>query len=54
MIDWDERYAADEYVYGTMPNDFVARQFNQIPMGQVLCLAEWGCEDQKDKNRERS
>lgn len=37
---WDERYGADEYVYGTVPNDFLAEVAARIPPGRVLCLAD--------------
>ncbi|MGE0079864.1 MAG: class I SAM-dependent methyltransferase [Thiohalomonadaceae bacterium] len=37
---WDERYATDEYVYGTEPNDFLAANVARLPRGDVLCLAE--------------
>lgn len=37
---WDERYSAEEYAYGTDPNDFLAEHVNKIPKGKVLCLAE--------------
>jgi SAM-dependent methyltransferase len=37
---WDKRYAADGYVYGTFPNEFLAAVADQIPPGPVLCLAE--------------
>jgi SAM-dependent methyltransferase len=37
---WDERYGAEEYVYGTEPNDFVVEVADRIPAGRVLCLAE--------------
>ncbi|WP_018174802.1 MULTISPECIES: bifunctional 2-polyprenyl-6-hydroxyphenol methylase/3-demethylubiquinol 3-O-methyltransferase UbiG [unclassified Thioalkalivibrio] len=37
---WDERYATDEYVYGTRPNDFLAEQISGVPPGKALCLAE--------------
>lgn len=37
---WDERYAADHYVYGTEPNAFLAENFTSLPKGKVLCLAE--------------
>ncbi len=40
MNEWDERYAAPEYVYGTEPNDFLLAVACQIPTGRVLCLAE--------------
>lgn len=37
---WNARYARDDFVYGTEPNDFVASVAGQIPPGPVLCLAE--------------
>lgn len=37
---WDDRYATDEYVYGTEPNDFLAANVARLPQGEVLCLAE--------------
>ena len=37
---WDKRYSTDEYVYGTEPNNFLKEQFNSIPKGKVLSLAE--------------
>lgn len=37
---WDERYSADEYVYGEEPNTFLAEMVHYIPGGDVLCLAE--------------
>lgn len=38
---WDERYrAADGYVFGTEPNDFLAPHAASIPAGPVLCLGE--------------
>ena len=37
---WDERYASDEYVYGTDPNEFLAAEYRRIPPGRVLCLSE--------------
>ena len=37
---WDTRYAAEEYVFGTEPNDFLARVAHHIPPGRVLCLAD--------------
>jgi len=37
---WDERYATDEFVYGTAPNDFLRESVNYLPPGKVLCLAE--------------
>jgi SAM-dependent methyltransferase len=37
---WDERYAADEFVYGTEPNDFLKANTDQLKPGRVLCLAD--------------
>jgi SAM-dependent methyltransferase len=38
---WDERYAREDYYYGTEPNDFLREQSALIPPGgRVLCLAE--------------
>ncbi|TIC87163.1 SAM-dependent methyltransferase [Crenobacter intestini] len=38
---WDSRYAADDYVYGTAPNDFLASQAHRFaPASRVLSLGE--------------
>lgn len=37
---WDERYSAEEYAYGTTPNKFLEENFDCIPKGKVLSLAE--------------
>jgi SAM-dependent methyltransferase len=37
---WNHRYARDDFVYGTEPNDLVAEVAARIPPGPVLCLAE--------------
>jgi len=37
---WDERYAIEEFVYGTAPNDFLRESVHYLPAGRVLCLAE--------------
>jgi len=37
---WDERYSSEEYAYGTEPNEFLEANFNSIPKGKVLSLAE--------------
>ena len=37
---WDERYQAEDYVYGTSANDFLQSHVDQLPMGRILCLAE--------------
>jgi SAM-dependent methyltransferase len=36
---WNQRYAADEFAYGTEPNSFLV-QNAKILVGPVLCLAE--------------
>ena len=37
---WNERYAEAEYAYGTEPNEFLKSEYQAIPVGRVLCLAE--------------
>jgi len=37
---WDERYDTVDFVYGREPNAFLAEVSEQIPPGDVLCLAE--------------
>ena len=37
---WESRYGADEYIYGLEPNDFLAASINDVPPGDVLCLAD--------------
>jgi len=37
---WDERYSAQEYAYGTNPNNFLEANVSSIPKGKVLSLAE--------------
>jgi SAM-dependent methyltransferase len=37
---WDDRYSADEYLYGTEPNDFLVEQAAGISFGTALCLAD--------------
>jgi SAM-dependent methyltransferase len=38
---FDERYATDEYFYGTEPNDFLRDHAGALPArGRVLCLGE--------------
>lgn len=37
---WNERYSAEEYVFGTEPNDFLVEAARNIPPGRVLCLGE--------------
>lgn len=40
MNRWDERYSAEDYAYGTKPNDFLAAHAHMLPKGRVLSLAE--------------
>lgn len=37
---WDKTYSTDAYVYGEQPNLFLQQQVAQIPLGNVLCLAD--------------
>jgi len=38
---WNERYAQENYIYGTEPNDFLKESFKFMPAkGKILCLAE--------------
>ena len=38
---WNERYDEAEYIFGTVPNDFLRETFENIKAGgTVLCLAE--------------
>ena len=37
---WEERYATDEYVYGTEPNEFLKANADQLKAGSVLCLGD--------------
>lgn len=38
---WDSRYDNEEYVYGTLPNDFLKVSIDHLkPGGELLCLAE--------------
>ena len=39
-ITWDERYAEEEFAYGTKPNEFLVEASRHIPKGRVLCLCE--------------
>ncbi|PKN12689.1 MAG: SAM-dependent methyltransferase [Deltaproteobacteria bacterium HGW-Deltaproteobacteria-4] len=39
-MNWDERYACDDYIYGKEPNDFLRSCAGKIPAGKVLTLAE--------------
>ena len=37
---WDERYASEDFFYGTKPNDFLVHAATPLPRGRTLCLAE--------------
>jgi SAM-dependent methyltransferase len=37
---WEARYAAEEYVFGVAPNDFLRERVDELPAGRALCLAE--------------
>src|SRR5215472_8290534 len=37
---WDERYSSAEYAYGKTPNTFLEENFNAIPKGKILSVAE--------------
>ena len=37
---WEQRFGAEEYLYGTEPNGFLREQVGQLPAGPVMCLAE--------------
>jgi 2-polyprenyl-3-methyl-5-hydroxy-6-metoxy-1,4-benzoquinol methylase len=39
-MNWDERYSAPDFAYGTAPNDFIASVTDKIPKGKILSLAE--------------
>lgn len=37
---WDDKYAGNDYVYGTEPNEYLRHHYHHLPMGRLLCLAE--------------
>lgn len=37
---WDERFAADEYIYGKEPNEFFKKELLKLPLGKLLLPAE--------------
>ena len=37
---WDERFSAEEYVYGTAPNEFFKEQLDKLKPGRLLMLGE--------------
>jgi SAM-dependent methyltransferase len=38
--EWDERYARQEYIYGTEPNKFLKEQLSLLKPGRILIPAE--------------
>jgi len=37
---WDQRYADEEYVYGTTPNEFFKQELDKLAPGKILIPAE--------------
>jgi len=37
---WDQRYADEEYVYGTAPNEFFKQELDKLAPGKILLPAE--------------
>lgn len=37
---WEDRYRAEDYVYGTEPNGFLRERVAALPVGRTLCVAE--------------
>ncbi len=37
---WEDRYAKDEYAYGTQPNEYLAEQLTKLDTGTILFPAE--------------
>lgn len=37
---WEDRYAGDDYIFGTEPNDFLQEAVAGLPPGDALCLAD--------------
>lgn len=37
---WDKKYSTDDYIFGTTPNDFLQENFNILPKGNILSLAD--------------
>ncbi len=37
---WNERFAAEEYVYGTEPNEFFRQELNKLMPGKILLPGE--------------
>ena len=37
---WNDRYAIEEYLYGTEPNEFLVEQVEGLSPGKALCIAD--------------
>jgi SAM-dependent methyltransferase len=37
---WEDRFGHSNYLFGTEPNDFLREAASDLPLGDVLCLAE--------------
>jgi SAM-dependent methyltransferase len=37
---WDQRFAAEEYIYGKEPNEFFKNELIKLPIGKILLPAE--------------
>lgn len=37
---WDDRYAGDDYAFGTEPNDFLREMLPLLPVGRTLCIGD--------------
>ena len=37
---WEQRYGSEDYRYGTEPNEFLLEAAADLPVGDVLCLAD--------------
>lgn len=40
ISDWNSRFSAEEYVYGTLPNEFYKEQLDKLTAGRLLLIAE--------------
>lgn len=37
---WDDRYAGEEFAFGTEPNDFLRDVVDDLPVGRTLCIGD--------------
>ncbi len=37
---WEDRFSAEDYLYGTEPNTYLRAAVADLPIGDVLCIAE--------------